>query len=114
MDGIIQPENKPALSSCGMSQEKIDLLNCAGFLWHFDHKKKSNQKWDLKFQELCDFHKVHGHSNIPQRYKVNPSLGRWAQTQRTQYKALEEGKQSSMNDDKISKLESVGFKWKCR
>ena len=39
------------------------------------------------------------------------SLGIWTSTQRTNYRLLKEGKTSPMTDDRIRKLESIGFCW---
>ena len=38
-------------------------------------------------------------------------LGNWVNTQRQKYKLLKEGKSSTMSDDRIHKLESIGFQW---
>lgn len=51
---------------------------------------------------------------VPQRYQVNPQLGTWVHTQRRQYKLMQEGKKSSMTQDKIDALNAVGFVWVAR
>eukprot|EP00804_Cyclotella_cryptica_P027077 CCRYP_013615-RB/>CCRYP_013615-RB protein AED:0.42 eAED:0.62 QI:0/-1/0/1/-1/0/1/0/114 len=51
---------------------------------------------------------------VPQRYQANPQLGTWVHTQRRQYKLMQEGKKSSMTQDKIDALNAVGFVWVAR
>jgi hypothetical protein len=41
----------------------------------------------------------------------NPKLGTWVHTQRRQYKLMIEGKKSSMTQEKIQALDSIGFFW---
>eukprot|EP00978_Attheya_sp_CCMP212_P027180 scaffold90839_cov45-Attheya_sp.AAC.1 len=65
--------------------------------------------WDVRFQELVDFKKIKGHTNVPQR--SGPLLN-WVKTQRSQYRLLKEGKDSSLTIDRCEKLESIGFQFK--
>lgn len=40
------------------------------------------EKWENRFKELVEFHRNHGHLNVPLQYADNPSLGTWANAQR--------------------------------
>ena len=42
--------------------------------------------WRNKYQELIQFHSDHGHSDVPQLYSKNKSLGKWVGKQREHYK----------------------------
>eukprot|EP00978_Attheya_sp_CCMP212_P001096 scaffold2268_cov61-Attheya_sp.AAC.1 len=66
--------------------------------------------WDQRFQELVDFKKINGHTNVPQLVGL---LGRWVKRQRTEYRFLKEGKDSQLTSDRLKKLESIGFEFKC-
>ena len=61
-----------------------------------------NFRWDAKFRLLREFHREHGHCMVSHRHK---ELGRWVSDQRKKYK------KETLNPDKISKLEAVGFVW---
>jgi Helicase associated domain len=84
-----------------LPQDKIDKLNSIDFIW--DRKERT---WDESFDELLSFKKKHGHVNIPQKYKKDSALGSWISRQRMLFKA------NTLPQDKIDKLNSIGFIWK--
>lgn len=47
-----------------------------------------------------------------QAYKKNPSLGKWVSKQRDAYRDLQRGKPSNLSQEKIEKLENLGFRFK--
>jgi len=67
--------------------------------------------WNDRFNELLEYKKEHGDCLVPQRYPQNPQLGVWVNKQRAEYKLFKEGKKSSMTQERINALESVGFIW---
>eukprot|EP00978_Attheya_sp_CCMP212_P028618 scaffold99334_cov56-Attheya_sp.AAC.5 len=67
--------------------------------------------WDQQFQDLVDFKKIYGHTNVLIRYGP---LGLWGSRQRVQHRLLKEGKKSSLTSDRCEKLENIGFEFKCR
>jgi hypothetical protein len=67
--------------------------------------------WEKRLSELADYHKLHGHCNVPQNYSENTQLGTWVTTQRNNYKLHREGKKSPMTPSRIHTLESFGFEW---
>ena len=67
-----------------------------------------NDLWHERFQELKKYEITHGNCNVSKR---SGSLGNWVSRQRTNYRLLKEGKSSTMSDDRIRKLESIGFRW---
>ena len=38
-------------------------------------------KWENHFKDLVEFHRDHGHFNVPAQYANNPSLGTWVNAQ---------------------------------
>ena len=66
------------------------------------------EKWNQKFEELCDFKKEKGHCNVPY---TNDLLIHWVKRQRYQYKLKIEGRPSTLTDERMEKLEKVGFVW---
>lgn len=69
------------------------------------------EKWQERFDELIEFQKEQGHCLVPHTYPSNAALARWVKRQRYQYKLLQEGKQSSMTQDRIKILQDIGFVW---
>jgi hypothetical protein len=69
----------------------------------------SASSWEDRFSELTDYHRIHGHCNVPQCYSENSKLGKWVTIQRQQYK----GNRSLLTTFRIQELESMGFEWDC-
>ena len=78
-----------------------------------------------RFQELKQYQvsiikNEHGDCLVPGRYKENPPLGRWVESQRKQYRQYLEAKETgapsagAMNDDRVALLEGIGFVWTVR
>jgi len=47
--------------------------------------------WQRRLQDLQEFNQTHGHCRVPQKYPKNPSLGKWVQTMRREFKKRENG-----------------------
>jgi hypothetical protein len=74
-------------------------------------REYQSQQWTTMFEELCAFIKKTGHCQVPHSYPENESLARWTKRQRYQYKLKQEGKPSTMSDDRIGALNALGFVW---
>jgi len=61
-----------------------------------------NTKWLQMFEQLEDFYKQAGHSNVPHNAS---SLGAWVYHQRRKYK------RKSLTQDKVDQLEKINFQW---
>lgn len=98
-----------------MTMERIAQLNEIGFLWDARYLKGGNsENWDQRYKELIDYKQKHGDCNVSQQYKANKPLGIWVQTQRTQYRRFQLKNKSPMTEERIHKLEKIGFEWKVR
>jgi hypothetical protein len=62
--------------------------------------------------ELAEYHKIHGHCNVPKNYSENAKLASWVKTQRTDYRLHNEEKTSPITLSRIQALESLSFEWK--
>jgi superfamily II DNA or RNA helicase len=82
-----------------LTQDRIHRLNQLGFRWC----NKTDESWDKKLIELADFKHKHGHTNVPLRYRHNPSLGKWANMQRNLYK------RKKLDEARMQKLLELGF-----
>jgi hypothetical protein len=74
-------------------------------------EEEAGESWKRRFQELVLYHKEHGHSLVPQHYRLNKKLGSWVSAQRKHYRLMEKGKTSKMTHWKIQQLESIDFLW---
>lgn len=80
-----------------LSYEKVVALNSIGFVW-----SSSDAEWENKFQQLCKWKIVHGHTVVP---FSEGGLGWWANTQRI---AKRRGR---LQMSREAKLTSIGFVW---
>ena len=69
------------------------------------------EQWYERFKELVEFQRDHGHCVVPYHFNQNLPLALWVKRQRTQYKLKKEGQHSTMNDDRETALETLGFAW---
>ncbi|GFH61992.1 hypothetical protein CTEN210_18468 [Chaetoceros tenuissimus] len=97
---------KEGSKCCGMTEERVKKLQSIGFLWN-----PMDIFWNERFQELREFKAQHGHCNVPKKYDSNKALGMWVKTQRAQFRLMKEGLKSSMTDERVEKLEHIGFVW---
>jgi hypothetical protein len=119
-----------------ITQARIDQLNTLNFKWTI--RKENKVQWNERFNELVEFKKANGHCLVPQRYPSNPPLGTWyvfgsisylkpcleniaskltyfltcrVNTQRRHYKLLQDGKKSCLTEERLKKLNEIGFVW---
>jgi len=85
-----------------MTRERIQSLDKLDFEW------VQSKSWESKLQELADFKKNCLHTNVP---RSNKSLGKWVNTQRTQYKLFKASKTSHMTRERIQSLHKLDFEW---
>ena len=88
--------------STSMSEERRKRLNSIGFTWK---NREANADWEVRFQQLVDYNRVHGNCNVPQKYQENPPLGIWVREQRTRFN------NATMSKERRKKMNSIGFVW---
>ena len=104
-----------------MTDKRVPKFVSIGFQWSLRSQTKPHS-WDCRFQELQLYKAEYGHCNVPLKSGI---LRWWVDTQRTQYWLSKEGTTSSMTDECVQKLESIGFQrsprsqtkphsWDCR
>lgn len=86
-----------------LSQDQIDRLEALGFIWNMD-----DAEWEAMFHQLIAFKASNGHCNVRREKQNYESLGRWVVHQRDKYR-----KETLLND-RIRKLQSIGFVWDSR
>ena len=91
-----------------MTDHRFALLDKVGFHWA---KHKGQVSWDQKYEELVEFAKIHGHVNVPTKFRENSALGRWISTQRAQMKEWRRGEKTSMTKERYAKLSALDFQF---
>ena len=87
----------------GMTEERLRLLEEVDFVWN-----AREYKWNRSYLELCEFVQLNGHAHVREK----GPLARWVVVQRMNYKKLQNGDRSPLTDERIKKLEDIGFVWK--
>mmetsp|Transcript_28390 Transcript_28390/g.41783 ORF Transcript_28390/g.41783 Transcript_28390/m.41783 type:complete len:554 (-) Transcript_28390:161-1822(-) len=117
---------------CSLTEDRIQLLNSEGFVWELRKRRKkrntdgnsfpaiggvpvvsvsSNIAWVQYFEALLAYKEKYGDCLVPQNFAGNPQLGKWVSNQRTAYKLLQEGKKSTLTNERVERLKNVGFQW---
>ena len=104
----IQKGVKPSRS---VSQDQIGHLEQIEFKW-------KDNGYETTFEKQCGeleaFKGKFAHCNVPSQYSDNPSLGYWCSSIRKAYKKVQKGEKTDydISQDRIERLEKIGFKWK--
>merc|ERR1712232_358130 len=67
--------------------------------------------WQVWIKKLEKYNEEHGNTNVPRNYNIDPGLAKFVQRQRKQYDLMMKGNRSKMTNDRVLKLESLGFDW---
>jgi len=82
-----------------ISKERASKLDSIGFTW----ERNQDVRWEIMFEELRKYKDREGPCNVPYNYSNNPELDRWVRNQR--------GKRLKISNERVSKLDSIGFIW---
>lgn len=83
-----------------LPDDRIALLEKLNFEWD-----RHDAIWEKNHEALVNFKKKHGHCNVPTKYPENSQLGVWVMKQRRLKR------QGALPQEKIVKLENLGFLW---
>ncbi|MDC0489108.1 Helicase associated domain protein [Amylibacter sp.] len=84
-----------------LTTDRVEKLNSIGFSWD-----PYQEDWDQGFYYLGKYKMLEGDSNAPRGYKLDGfNLGDWVGTQRKHFS------KNLLTEDKIEKLNSIGFLW---
>jgi len=87
-----------------MSDERERALQELRFSWD-----SHSAAWLERWEELANFKRCYGHTNVPKKFSENQPLAVWVKCQRRQYKLFVEGRNSNMTSERIQFLQSLGF-----
>lgn len=92
--------------------ERVKLLEGVGFVWCCRNvtaaskgEKRKMIPWNERFEELKVFKDKYGHCNVPHKWSENVKLSNWLYCQRSFHR------HGKLSQDKIKRLESIGFEW---
>ena len=102
--------------STPLTEERISLLEKLNFDWAPSisggiqklAQAGRDENWEEVFAKLVEHKKQHGDANPKKKVEV---LGPWACRMRKLYNEKLEGKSTTLTDEKIAKLQSIGFKF---
>jgi len=92
-----------------MTDDRIELLEDIGFVWD-----AQEANWQERFEELVAYKAVHGNCDVNTKSSTYFKLGTWVRCQRRQYQLFADGRPSNMTQERIARLEKLGFNWKIR
>ena len=101
LDGWVKNQ-RFAFKKDTLSDERIAMLDSAGFVWTFGREGQHDMQWKSMFGKLEQYKREHNHCNVPRSEK---SLGGWVDRQRTAFK------ENTLSDERIAMLDSAGFVW---
>src|SRR6476660_5150584 len=61
--------------------------------------------WERRLQELLNFHRQHGHYNVPRAWAGNPQLANWVSNQRRLIRL------GLIDRDRLERLRSLEIAW---
>ena len=102
-----------------LSTQRVQLLDSIGFFNPLEASGKE-KKWMEMYHRLCAYKQEFKSTKVPYRYEPDPQLGEWVKTQRTKrskkqrtnYNKLTKKSNPKFKDDRIDRLNSIGFVWK--
>eukprot|EP00538_Stauroneis_constricta_P002288 CAMPEP_0119548082 /NCGR_PEP_ID=MMETSP1352-20130426/2078_1 /TAXON_ID=265584 /ORGANISM="Stauroneis constricta, Strain CCMP1120" /LENGTH=511 /DNA_ID=CAMNT_0007593255 /DNA_START=88 /DNA_END=1623 /DNA_ORIENTATION=+ len=89
------------LTNC--RQQALDDI---GFIWDSHHAL-----WEERFAEMKKYKARTGTCIIAARNKEHPTLAIWVKCQRRQYRLLELGQRTNITQERINRLNAIGFVW---
>jgi len=87
-----------------LDQNKI--LTEMGFIWDVNE-----WMWEKTYREIKKFKEEHGHLQIPRTPETSKVLRNWIHTQRSEYRKFVHTKNPQITQERIDKLNEVGFIW---
>jgi hypothetical protein len=90
-----------------LSEDRIAKLNEIGFAWDAWSRvsKYYTDAWFTRYNELMEYKRETGNCDVPKGYKPNLQMGKWVHKQRERFK------DKLLSEDRIAKLNEIGFVW---
>jgi len=95
-----------------MTRERVAALEELGF--QFQSLIPPRTPWEERLEELRQYKSSRGNCRVragKHREGTFSSLGKWVDRQRQMYKLRAEGKKTALTEERVKRLEEVGFEW---
>ena len=99
---LLQNEGKGKIN-----QARINKLESIGFDWD-----PMATQWNGMLRRLIEYKGEHGDCHVTKGYRKDPELANWVRNQRLEYVNTQKGSRKRLTQERIEKLESIGFEWK--
>ena len=93
-------------NSSKLTKKRKEQLNSIGFVWN-----ARDACWTERYEQLVEYKNLYNSTCVPIQSKRYPELGSWVNAQRRNYNNTNGHK---MTDDRISRLNKIGFVWKLK
>jgi len=107
MSGVLEDDHISFLGKQSVSPSPIETP----LVWIGVPPISFEARWNARYEELAEYKREHGNCLVPQTYEINPALGRWVRSQRVEYSCLQKGLAFHITQDRIDKLNGLGFVW---
>ena len=94
-----------------LTMKRKGQLGALGFEWEPGHQSntaRARDQWEARYQELVQFHRLNGHSQIQ---ASEPVLWAWTRTQRSR-RFCPGSRKRFITEDEIARLAEIGFQWR--
>lgn len=91
---------RKAKKSGDIRDDRISRLNTLGFAW-----TPLDERWEIWFSALEEYKDKYGNCDVPQKWKVNPPLGKWVSDQRKKWR------DKALTAERVKRLEGLGITW---
>jgi uncharacterized protein (DUF2384 family) len=90
-----------------LSNVRITRLETLGVVWN-----PLSHDWEKGYAMLNKYYRQFGHCRVPKSYnKDGYNLGVWVVHQRSSWKRRQTAGEKQLSDDRVKRLESLGFLW---
>ena len=72
----------------------------------------NGDRWEVRYRELEEYKKRHGHASVPSAYAANAPLAKWVERQRSEMRLRSEGKPSQITDARLGRLGALGLSFR--
>jgi hypothetical protein len=97
---LLQRRTRKGVSGITLSADRIELLNRLNFEWD-----RHDAVWEKSFSALLEYKQKNSHCNVKPNHPGCRPLYAWV------LKVRRHKKEGKLSEDKVSRLESIGFVW---
>jgi len=105
----LQSKAKPKRSKKRSRSSNISKSSSSDSIEDIKFRPYQSDQWKTRYHELVEFHSIHNHCIVEP--KDDKTLSHWVKRQRYQMKQKQDGKHSTLTDERQDLLQKLGFVW---